>query len=350
MAFLLFWILVLGTLPALAQDSASAQDPISPSPDLSSQDTLALPQTLPWDPPQAPLFPSVQATPLPGRVIGQVMNQMGTPIAQAEIQLGSATSQTDLKGEFELTYSQPGEWALSVSHPDYDPLKTTIWIQASLTTPVDIVLKTPILPKPRTRLGVLGVGSLTRTAFLSQRLAAESVRLGIIPAGETILPLDNQRLEGVLQKINLPLYEIFEWDRRQPEAVKTFFELTGLKALVVARTDILTRPTSETKIALKSRSRWELWEFDAQDQLQVRVLAEASRESTEESDLNEVEVGQLYQVQITEMAQEVYTRWESNSPVANYFDPQTTPLSPQQSQLDTTVELRLDSNLLSPDP
>jgi hypothetical protein len=347
MYLLLFWIFGLGALPAWAQDTQSTLAPIPP--ESSPQQTIDS-EVKPPAPPNS-LFPTAQhqATPLPGRVIGQVMNQMGTPIAQAEIQLGDTKSQTDSKGEFELIYSQPGQWALSVSHPDYDPLKTQIWIQPSLTTPVDIVLKTPIVSQPRTRLGILGVGSLTRTVFLSQHLAAESVRLGLIPAGETVLPLNNQRLEGVLQTITLPLYEIFEWDRRKPEAVKTFFELTGLKALIVTRTDILTRPASDTKITLKSRSRWELWELDAQDQLQVRVLAEASRESTEASDLNEVEVGQLYQVQVTDMAKEIYTRWQSSSPIASYFDPQTTPLSPHRSQLDTTVELRLNS-VPSPTP
>jgi hypothetical protein len=93
-----------------------------------------------------------------------------------------------------------------------------------------------------------------------------------------------------------------------------------------------------------------LWTFDDQGQLQVRTLDEAGRSKTEKGNLNSADITQLYQIQVTEMAEEVGNRWQQNSPLSGYFDPNQTPLSPQRSRLDTTVELRIPVETPQPAP
>ncbi len=311
-----------------------------------------------------------------GRVIGRVLNPVGQPVVGAQIRLdieepGSDEETeleetgedeettadenpenqplvTDEQGSFELFSDQFGRHPLTVWHPDFERATTPIWVQPGLTTPVDVVLETPLAPQPRTRLGVLGVGGLDQTQLLAQRLAAETVRVGLVPQSDTVVPLDNRKLLPILREIDLPIYELFEFDRRKPEAVQQFLDLLGLRAVVISRVDVLTRPSSPTNVDLKSRSRVELWTIDDQGQLQVQVLAEASRSATESADLNAKEVAQLYQVQVTRMAQEIGDRWQETNPLAAYFDPNSGLLSPQQSRLDTTVELSIPNDPLPP--
>jgi hypothetical protein len=356
-------------------------DPLFPSTPPTPAGAISPLPTIEADPFSArmtPLFPlrdlPAQSTPIPadaslpssshnssGRVIGQILNQVGQPVEAAQIQMGdqidptaNQTGQqpitTDSKGAFELLDLPVGRWPLTIWHPDYETMQTEIWVQSGLTTPVEIVLNTPIEPQAQTRLGVLGVGGLDNTQYLGQRLAIESVRQGLIPAGETIVPLDNRKLLPILRKIGLPLYELFERDRQKPAAVQQFFDYLGLKAIVITRVDVLSRPASPTEIKLNSRSRLELWTFDDQGQLQVRTLDEAGRSKTEKGNLNSADITQLYQIQVTEMAEEVGNRWQQNSPLSGYFDPNQTPLSPQRSRLDTTVELRIPVETPQPAP
>ena len=300
---------------------------------------------------QAPATPIPRLTPLfpfqdkgqpqgTARLVGQVSNSVGQPVAGAQVQLEGMENpnqpiQTDERGAFELDQAPAGRWLLTVWHPDYEKAEQEILLQAGLTTPVDVVLQVPIRPQPRRRLGILGVGGLEHTQLLGQRLAIEAVRLGLIPNGEKVVPLDNRRIQPILQKVGWPIYELFEWDRRKPEAVSRFFDYLGLEAIVIARVDVLTRPTSPTEVSLRSRSRLELWRFDEQGNLVAEVLAEASRNQVERGNLNADDLAQLYQIQVTQMAAEIGSRWKKNHPLASYLE--LAPVPP--SRLDTAVEL-----------
>jgi hypothetical protein len=276
-------------------------------------------------------------------LIGKVLNETGEPVAGAQLRVGNEDQfpliETGPNGGFEIQLQGAGLQTLTVWHPEYERLETEVWLEPGLTTPVDVVLTTPLIPQPRTRLGVIGVGGLDTTSQLGQRLATEAVRLGLVPDSDVVVPLDNRRLQPILQKTGYPLYEVFEWDRRKPEIIAQFFDYLGLKAIVVTRVDILNRPASVSEVQLKSHSRLELWTFDDQGNLQVNVIGEASREATEPNDLNGAEVGQLFQLQVTDMAKEVEQRWQESNPLSAYFDPENPQLSPQPSRLDTSVEL-----------
>ncbi|MFQ3583428.1 MAG: carboxypeptidase-like regulatory domain-containing protein [Cyanobacteriota bacterium] len=320
-----------------------------------------IPRLTPLFPFQNPPFPPVngngpQSNPQgSARVVGQVSNSVGQPVVGAQVQLEGTENpnepiQTDERGAFELNQAQPGRRLLTVWHPDYESAQQEIVLQAGLTTPVDVVLQVPIRPQPRRRLGILGVGGLEQTQLLGQRLTLEVVRLGLIPDGETVVPLDNRRIQPILRKVGWPIYELFEWDRRKPEAVAQFFDYLGLEAIVIARVDVLTRPASPTELSLRSRSRLELWRFDEQGNLVVQVLAEASRDQVERSNLNAAELAQLYQIQVTQMAQEVGSRWQDNHPLAQYLEPADGEAPPPRSRLDTTVELRIPADPATPAP
>ncbi|NJK61782.1 MAG: carboxypeptidase regulatory-like domain-containing protein [Synechococcaceae cyanobacterium SM2_3_1] len=331
---------------ALFEEPQSQEEPsrLEPS-QLENVDRLTPPPRL------APLFPAQDPAPaLPaaqegqtGRLIGKVLNETGEPVAEAQLRVGDEEQfpliKTGPNGGFEIQLEGAGTQKLTVWHPEYERLETEVWLEPGLTTPVDVVLMTPLVPQPRTRLGVIGVGGLDTTSQLGQRLATEAVRLGLVPDSEVVVPLDNRRLQPILQKAGYPLYEVFEWDRRKPEVISQFFDYLGLKAIIVTRVDILNRPASVSEVQLKSHSRLELWTFDEQGNLQVNVIGEASRETTEPNDLNGAEVGQLFQLQVTDMAQEVEQRWQESNPLSAYFDPENPQLAPQPSQLDTSVEL-----------
>ncbi|MGY3168051.1 carboxypeptidase-like regulatory domain-containing protein [Thermostichus sp. MS-CIW-15] len=304
---------------------------------------------------QAPATPLPRFTPLfpshnrdqagsQARLVGQVSNSLGQPVAGAQVQLEGLENldqpiQTDEQGAFELNQAPAGRWMLTVWHPDYEIVQHEILLQAGLTTPVDVVLQVPIRPQPRRRLGVLGVGGLEHTQLLGQRLAMEAVRLGLIPNSEKVVPLDNRRLQPILRQVGWPIYELFEWDRRKPEAVGQFFDYLGLEAIVIARVDVLTRPASPTEVSLRSRSRLELWRFDEQGNLVAEVLAEASRDQVERGNLNAAELAQLYQIQVTQIAAEIGSRWQANHPLASYLELAPGEAPPPPSRLDTAVEL-----------
>ena len=296
----------------------------------------------------------VESTSL-GNVLGQVTNQAGQPIGNASVVIQGTRQgnvglglfqqavRTDSSGTFELDGGLPGRWLLSVRHPDYESLDEEVWLFGGLTTPVAVQLSIPIRPQPRTRLGVIGVGTLAHTEFLSQRMASEAVRLGLVPKSSNVLPLDNRNLQPVLEEIGSPLFDILEHDEIETEAVNQFFDFLGLEALVVAKVDVLSQSTQTNTINLRSRSRLELWTIDDRGEVQVQEIAESDYDAEENATLNAAELEQIYQVQVTRMTTEIAEEWaeDGNAPLARYevTDPDVE-VQPRTT-LDTTVELAI---------
>ncbi|MEM8715221.1 MAG: carboxypeptidase-like regulatory domain-containing protein, partial [Cyanobacteria bacterium P01_G01_bin.4] len=99
--------------PGLAQNSSS-----TPAPEASEEDTATV---------------QIEANNL-GKVVGQITNQAGQPIANARVIVRGARqgdariglfqqgAKTDSSGTFELDGGLPGRWLLYVRHPDYEDL------------------------------------------------------------------------------------------------------------------------------------------------------------------------------------------------------------------------------------
>lgn len=290
------------------------------------------------------------------RIIGQVLDPSGEPIVGAQIRvllnpyftadadfaLDSRT-QTDASGAFELLFPLPGRWNIAIEHDNYESLTEEVWAIAGMTSPVDVVLQVPLEKRERTRMGIVGAGSLAHTRTLSQQLATDVLRLNMVPNIDSVVLLDNRRLDPVLDRIGLPPYELFERDRFDPKAVGEFFDYLGLKALVVARTDVLARSADAAQVELKSRSLLELWTFDEKGQLKISTLADGRQQEMLGADLNEAEIEQLLQIQITKIAQDFGSRWQTDNPLASYFDAEDI-LTPQEVRLDTTVRLNVPSD------
>ncbi|MEM9536942.1 MAG: carboxypeptidase-like regulatory domain-containing protein [Cyanobacteria bacterium P01_E01_bin.45] len=291
-----------------------------------------------------------------GKVVGQITNQAGQPIANARVIVRGArrgdvrtglfrqTAQTDTSGTFELDGGLPGRWLLSVRHPDYEDLNEEVWLFGGLTTPVAVQLSIPIRPQPRTRLGVIGVGTLAHTEFLSQRMASEAVRLGLVPESSNVLPLDNRNLQPVLEEIGSPLFDILEHDEIEPEEVNQFFDFLGLEALVVAKVDVLSQATETNTLSLRSRSRLELWTIDDRGEVQVQEIARSKYDAEENATLNAAELEQIYQIQVTRMATEIGEEWteDGDAPLARFEVEADTEVEVQpRTTLDTTVELAI---------
>ena len=289
-----------------------------------------------------------------GEVVGQVYNQAGQPIEGARIWVRGSRSgddntglfnrvvESDETGSFEIEGGLPGRWQLTVSHPDYERLNEEVWLFSGLTTPVEVQLSLPIRPRPRTRLGVIGVGTLAHTEFLAQRMASEAVRLGIVPDTDRVLPLDNQNLQPILEQIGSPLFDILEHDEIEPEDVNEFFDYLGLEALVVARVDVLSRATAPRELTLRSRSRLELWTIDDRGEVTVRRLRSEDFDETVTSDVSAAELQQIYQIQVTRMAQEIEEEWldeDEENPLARFAAVDEEAPPPQRTTIDTTVEL-----------
>ena len=290
-----------------------------------------------------------------GQLVGQVTNQAGQPVDNAKVIVrGSRRGRvnsglyrqevvTDDSGSFELDGGLPGRWLLSVRHPDYQALDEEVWLFGGLTTPVAVQLSLPIRPQPRTRVGVIGVGTLAHTEFLSQRMAAEAVRLGLVPNTEKVLPLDNRNLQPVLEKIGSPLFDILEHDEIEPEDVNKFFDFLGLEALVVAKVDVLSRATTPETINLRSRSRLELWTIDDRGEVRVQKIADSDYDAEENATLNAAELEQLYQIQVTRMATEIGQEWKEDeeNPLARFVEVDPEAEVRPRTTLDTTVELAI---------
>ncbi|MGK7910751.1 MAG: carboxypeptidase-like regulatory domain-containing protein [Synechococcus sp.] len=318
--------------PCLAQESASPD-----TPDEETEETTV----------------QIESNSL-GKVVGQVTNQAGRPVDGARVIVrGSRTGgertglfrqvvRTDSSGTFELDGGLPGRWLLSVRHPDYEDLNEEIWLFGGLTTPVAVQLSIPIRPQPRTRLGVIGVGTLAHTEFLSQRMASEAVRLGLVPESSNVLPLDNRNLQPVLEEIGSPLFDILEHDEIEQENVNQFFDFLGLEALVVVKVDVLSQATETNTLSLRSRSRLELWTIDDRGEVRVQEIAESDYEAEENATLNAAELEQIYQVQVTRMTTEIGEEWAEDdvAPLARFeVDEETEVEVEPRTTLDTTVEL-----------
>ncbi|MEN9204671.1 MAG: carboxypeptidase-like regulatory domain-containing protein [Thermostichales cyanobacterium SZTDM-1c_bins_54] len=277
------------------------------------------------------------------RLVGRVSSGQ-QPLADAIITLlgdpVAISTTSDSSGAFELSVPRGGFYQLQVTHRGHEPFQQRVALLPGLTTPVTVALTPALAPQPRTRLGILGVATLPPTQALSQRLASESLRLQAIPPQDTVLLINNQRLQPILQKIGIPLYELFDRERLLPEAVGLFFDYLGLQALVVARVDVLRQP-GPTETRLSSRSSLELWSFNPAGELSVRILDQASQSQVESGSLTPAEIEQLYQIQTTRMMEEIAQRWQQQNPLAPWFDRSTSPLSPQRTDLDTQVELVL---------
>ncbi|MEO0854496.1 MAG: carboxypeptidase-like regulatory domain-containing protein [Cyanobacteria bacterium J06648_11] len=292
-------------------------------------------------------------SPATGRLIGQVLDPSGQPIAGVTVRvvlnpyfetggedaLETAT-RTDASGAFELLFPLAGRWNLAISHPDYEPLTEEVWAIAGMTSPIDVVLNVPLEKRDRTRMGIVGASGLAHTRPLSQQLATDLLRLRMVPNEASVVLLDNRRLEPVLERVGMPLYELLERDRVDSENVGEFFDYLGLKALVVAKADVLARAADATQVELKSRSVLELWTFDEAGNLKISTLENDSREETLDADLSVAEIEQLLQIQVTKTAQEFGDRWQTENPLASYFDADDI-LTPQDVRLDTTVRLNL---------
>jgi len=277
------------------------------------------------------------------RLVGRV-NSGEVPLEDAIITLIQPTSAisttSDSSGAFELTVSAAGIYEVQVTRRGHEPFRQSVALLPGLTTPVTVSLSPALAPQPRTRLGILGVGTLPHTQALSQRLASEGIRLQAIPTHQGVLLLDNQRLQPVLQKIGIPLYELFDRDRLLPSSVAEFFSYLGLQALVLARVDVL-RQNSPTEIRLSSRAILELWTVNEAGELRVQILDQAAQSQVEAAPLSPAEIEQLYQIQTTRMMSEIQSRWRDQNPLATWLD--QTPITPQRTDLDTQVELRIPS-------
>lgn len=278
------------------------------------------------------------------RLVGQVRDEQGNPVAEAQIVIGPGTTspktvRTDSSGAFALEQVTPGRWSIEVNHERYDKKEVRVWLSQGLTTPVDFALTKLVLKQPATRVGLVGVGTLPQTDGLAQRLAGELVRLGAFPQVQPLSYIERTETLPVLRKLGYPLYEILDHDRPDDalvtSLVKEFFEYLGLKALVVTRVDMFTEPEGD-KGKLNSNSKVELWEL-ADGRVRVRTLTAAGRSSIEDASLSKTEIEQIYETQITKMAVEVSEKWVADNPLAVYTD--APPAPPQGQQTDTEIKI-----------
>jgi Carboxypeptidase regulatory-like domain len=268
----------------------------------------------------------------PARLVGQVKDVTGKPL-QATVQLGEQAVTTDSQGIYELNNLTQGRWQVQVNSAGYAPVNHKVWLVEAMTTPLDVALEKAVVPRELTQVGMIGVGALPRTDKLAQRMAGEMARLGAFPEVGPLTLLQPPLLTPILKKLDRPLYEVLDKDimdklsqgKADEQRVREFFSYTGLKALAVARVDFLNQSENPQETEVKSRSRVELWEFNKDNRLTVRVLAEAGRNEKQDRLLNQDEAELLYQVQVTQMAGEIGKRWEGqNSPWIAYLPKGTT--------------------------
>ena len=291
-------------------------------------------------------FSATAAKAGPARLVGQVKDVTGKPL-QATVQLGEQTVTTDSQGIYELGNLTQGRWQVQVNSEGYTPVKARVWLVEEMTTPLDIALEKAVAPHELSKVGMIGVGALPHTNKLSQRMAEEMVRLGAFPEVGPFTLLQPPLLTPILKKLDRPLYEILDKDimeklaqgKASEQQVREFFSYVGLKALAIARVDFLNQSENPEETELKSRSRVELWEFNKDNRLTVRVLAEAGRNEKQDRLINQDEAVQLYQIQVTQMAGEIGKRWEGqNSPWIAYL-PKGTTLPTPGSTKEVTGEM-----------
>jgi TolB protein len=99
-------------------------------------------------PQPSPTATLAQSTPTPirqsvlsGRILDQDTDQ---PIPGAKVRVGAVTATTDPEGRYTLTGLPPGQYALSVTHPNYDPgLSSIFTLVAGQELSLDLALYTP---------------------------------------------------------------------------------------------------------------------------------------------------------------------------------------------------------------
>jgi Tol biopolymer transport system component/protocatechuate 3,4-dioxygenase beta subunit len=85
--------------------------------------------------------PAPQSVALSGRILDQDTNH---PITGAKVRVGAATATTDADGHYTLTGLPPGQYVLSVIHPDYDPgLSSIFTLAAGQEQSLDLALYAP---------------------------------------------------------------------------------------------------------------------------------------------------------------------------------------------------------------
>jgi Tol biopolymer transport system component len=159
-----------------------------PTPTLESTFTPAPPPTnTPRPSPTAtPAEPTPTPTPqtaLSGRILDRDTNQ---PIAGAKASAGSYSVVTDADGRYILTDLPPGQYVLSVTHPDYDPgLSSIFTLAAGENQSLNLALyapdtspypKDPMLTNPLDPSGAPTAEDAERLAHL-QGLTGEAVNI-----------------------------------------------------------------------------------------------------------------------------------------------------------------------------
>ncbi len=124
--------------PALA--TSTLEPTFTPSPPPAETPTPAPTDTLTPEPTPPPT-PTAEQASLSGRIFDQNTNQ---PIAEAQVRAGTSSATTDADGRYTLTGLQPGQYVLSVTHPDYDPgLSSIFTIATGEESSIDIPLYAP---------------------------------------------------------------------------------------------------------------------------------------------------------------------------------------------------------------
>ncbi len=101
-----------------------------------------MPQPSPTATPAEPTpTPTPESVVLSGRILDQGTNQ---PVAGATVRVGAASATTDPEGRYTLTGLPPGQFVLSVTHPDYDPgLSSIFTLAAGQEHSLDLALYAP---------------------------------------------------------------------------------------------------------------------------------------------------------------------------------------------------------------
>jgi Tol biopolymer transport system component len=119
------------TLDPTFTPSPAPVEPPTPSP----TDTSTPEPTLP------PITPTPEQAALSGRILDHDTNQ---PIADAQVSAGTANTTTGTDGRYTITDLPPGQYVLSVTHPDYDPgLSSIFTVAAGEQLAVDVPLYAP---------------------------------------------------------------------------------------------------------------------------------------------------------------------------------------------------------------
>lgn len=295
------------------------------------------PKPDPGAPNPTPVLSPRAAAPVPTQatLLGQIRTEQGDPIAEATVSLGKHSARTDASGSYLIEKLTPGRWEVKIQHPLYTEKQTRIWLVEGLKTTLSLALPRSVARQEPTRVGLLGVGSLSATDTLAQRLAEELVRTGAFPKVGPLTFLQRDEVMPIVRKIDRPLHEILDRDRPDAALVKAFFEYAGVTALAIARVDMLTRNEGNAS-QLNSRSQIELWQLK-DGRVEIRTLAEAGRSERQDSALSKAEADQLYAVQITQQADEVKNRWERDNPLAAFTADTQAPTTAQKT--DTKVEI-----------